>query len=334
MTIDELGMGDAIARIPDLLVASARGADGLPNVARATPGEVVVIGRSVAGHATEFVNAALGPDLQAPLSFVPPSLLPRRLGAATLAIAVALSPADEVVLRGASAAAERGASVVVLAGGAEPATFASSARIVRRALPAVPRDRLSLYPVVAEILGLLEEAGVARDTAAMLEAAAGCARARIAGPFAYRSFGEEYARRLGRTFPLLVGAPGVGHAAARWWQAEMAANARVLAHAESTSEYRDALLAGFGQSGDVTRQVATLVLLRCAADPPEARSVFAAIEEWLSEAVSGILTLEAEGPGPLAQLVDLAVLGDLTSVALATSEGIDPGPSPVIDERE
>ncbi|MGB9113038.1 MAG: SIS domain-containing protein, partial [Acidimicrobiales bacterium] len=182
---------------------------------------------------------------------------------------------------------------------------------------------------VAEMLRVLEMAQLAQGVATMLDEAADRARARM-----YPGSGEELARRLGRTFPFLVGAPGVGLAAARWWQAEMAANARVIAHAESTTEYSDALLAGFGQSGDVTRQVATLVLLRCASDPPESAAVFAAIEAWLAEAVADIVSVEGEGPRPLAQLVDLAVLGDLASVALAAIEGIDPGPAPVIDRQE
>jgi glucose/mannose-6-phosphate isomerase len=329
-TIDELGMKRAIARIPAHLREPGAGSAGrrLPIAGR--PDEVLVLGRSVAAHATEFVNAAFGPGLRAPVGIVPSMHLPDRIGSDSVVIAVALSPADDSVLQAAGAAAARGATVVVLASGAAP----GSGRLARVALPAVPRERLFLYPVVAGMLGLLEAARMLDGTADLLAAAADRASARIEGPLPSRSLGEEIARRLGRTFPFLVGAPGVGLAAARWWQAEMAANARLLAHAESTSEYRDALLAGFGQSGDVTRQVVTLVLLRCPSDPPAAATVFTAIGEWLSEAVADIVTVEAEGSSPLAQLVDLALLGDLTSISLAATEGIDPGPAPVIDGQE
>ncbi len=334
MSLDELGMGTAIARIPQFLSVPGMDEGDRERPFPVAPTEVLVLGRTVAAHATEFVNAALGPALGVPLSFAASARLPSRVGAGTVVVAVALAPADEEVLQAAGAAAAQGASVFVLANDAAGRLDDRSARIVRRALPDVPRERLAIYSVVAETVHILELAQVARDVAAMLAEAADRARARIEGPFAYLTFGEEYAKRLGRTFPLLVGAPGVGLAAARWWGVEMAANARVLAFAESTAAYRDALLAGFGQSGDVTRQVATLILLRCASDPPEAATVFAAIEEWLSEAVAEILTIEARGPSPLAQLIDLAVLAELTSVSLAAIEGIDPGPAPAIDGQE
>ncbi len=334
MSLDELGMGAAIARIPQFLSVPDEEGGHLERLFPVAPREVLVVGRTVAAHATEFVNAALGPALGVPLSFAVSSRLPSRVGAEAVVVAVALAPADEDVLRAARAAAARGARVFVLSNDAAPPLEDNPARIGRRVVPDVPRERLAIYSVVAETLRILELAQVAHDVAAMLDAAADRARARIEGPFAYLTFGEEYARRLGRTFPLLVGAPGVGLAAARWWGVEMAANARVLGFAESTGEYRDALLAGFGQSGDVTRQVATLVLLRCASDPPGAATVFAAIEDWLSEAVAGILTIEASGPSQLAQLIDLAVLAELTSVSLAAIEGIDPGPAPVIDGQE
>jgi glucose/mannose-6-phosphate isomerase len=330
VTTDALGIRDTIARIPELLTAVRERPGDLAGVLPSAPNEVLVLGDSIAAHAAEFVTVAVGPLLAVPLSFVPPSALPDRLGRGTLVVAVALSTTDEI-LQSANLAAGRGAPVVVLAP-ADTAIGVASAASTWRPLPQLPRARLAVYAVVAELLHVLEAVEAVKGVAALLESAAGRARARNDG--AQRGFPGELARRLGRTFPLLVGAPGAGVAAARWWQVAVAANARVLAHAASTTEYKDALLAGFGQSGDVTRQVASLVLLRTPSDPPGAMTVFAAIEEWLAEAVAEVISVEGVGSEPLAQLVDLAVLGDLTSIALAAREGIDPGPAPVIDRPE
>ncbi|MGA8295617.1 MAG: SIS domain-containing protein [Acidimicrobiales bacterium] len=334
MSLDDIGMNDAIVRIPEFLARTDSRADAFEGAISVAPSEVLVIGGSIAAHATEFVNACLGETLRVPVSAFAPSLTPDRVGPSTVVIVVATTSADEQVLDVARVAAGRGAPVVVLHRDGTTLDLTGLPGALRLALPSVPRSRLSLYAVVAELLRVLEVAKVAQGTGAMLDAAAERARARTVGPFAYATFGDTYARRLGRTFPLLVGAPGVGLAAARWWQAAIAANSRRFAHAESTAEYHAALLAGFGQSGDVTRQVATLVLLRSGFDPPEAASVFDAIEEWLSEAVADVLTIDAEGPCSLAQLIDLAVLGELTSMSLAAAEGIDPGPAPLIDEEE
>ncbi|MGB9113309.1 MAG: hypothetical protein WCF24_11360, partial [Acidimicrobiales bacterium] len=106
--IDELGMIDAIASIPRYLADGAVDTDDLRGVIRSTPKEVLVLGRSVATHATEFVNAALGPGLRAPVTSAPSSVLPGRLDSATLVLAVSLSAVDAPVLEAASAAAARG----------------------------------------------------------------------------------------------------------------------------------------------------------------------------------------------------------------------------------
>jgi glucose/mannose-6-phosphate isomerase len=42
--------------------------------------------------------------------------------------------------------------------------------------------------------------------------------------------------------------------------------------------------------------------------------------------VAAVLTVTAEGDGPLAQLVDLRYLGDWVSLYLALDAGVDPGP--------
>ncbi len=53
--------------------------------------------------------------------------------------------------------------------------------------------------------------------------------------------------------------------------------------------------------------------------------------QLLDEVVAGIEEVRAEGDGELAQLLDLILVGDFTSVYLALAEGIDPGPIPAID---
>ena len=42
--------------------------------------------------------------------------------------------------------------------------------------------------------------------------------------------------------------------------------------------------------------------------------------------------MAAEGEGPLAQLLDLMLVGDFVTLHLAAQEGVDPGPIPVLDE--
>jgi glucose/mannose-6-phosphate isomerase len=42
--------------------------------------------------------------------------------------------------------------------------------------------------------------------------------------------------------------------------------------------------------------------------------------------------VRAAGDGPLAQLFDLVLIGDVVALMLAAQEGIDPGPIPVLED--
>ena len=91
-------------------------------------------------------------------------------------------------------------------------------------------------------------------------------------------------------------------------------------------------LAGWGQNGDATRQLITLVNLRHDAEHPQVSRRFDLVADVLREVVADILEVRAAGEGDLAQLLDLALIGDFVSLHLAGQEGIDPGPIPVLDE--
>ena len=48
--------------------------------------------------------------------------------------------------------------------------------------------------------------------------------------------------------------------------------------------------------------------------------------------MADVVEVRAQGEGDLAQLLDLALVGDVVALLLARHEGVDPGPVPVVDE--
>jgi glucose/mannose-6-phosphate isomerase len=82
----------------------------------------------------------------------------------------------------------------------------------------------------------------------------------------------------------------------------------------------------------VTRQVLTMVLLRHDFEHPQVRQRFELIDELCTEVVGGVHSVGAEGEGPLAQLFDLTLFGDMVSLHLAEVLDVDPGPIPVLDD--
>ena len=85
-------------------------------------------------------------------------------------------------------------------------------------------------------------------------------------------------------------------------------------------------IAGWAVNGDVTRQVFTLVLLRHDFEHPQVARRFEIVAEVCDEVVADVLRVEAPGDGPLAQFLDLALVGDLASLSPGRGPGGRPRP--------
>ncbi len=84
--------------------------------------------------------------------------------------------------------------------------------------------------------------------------------------------------------------------------------------------------------GDLTRQAMTVVNFRHDFEHPQVMRRFDLVHDLLDEVVAGVHDVVAEGEGALAQLFDLFLVGDLTSLHLAAELGVDPGPIPVLED--
>ena len=131
--------------------------------------------------------------------------------------------------------------------------------------------------------------------------------------------------------PLVYGGGVLGGVAAARWKAQINQSAKSPAFVGELPEVVHGELAGWGQHGDVTRQVLSLVLLRHDEEPPAVSEQFDQVETWTDEVMSSVHTVRAEGDGALAQLLDLAFVGDVVALELAARYGIDPGPTVVIE---
>jgi glucose/mannose-6-phosphate isomerase len=140
------------------------------------------------------------------------------------------------------------------------------------------------------------------------------------------------AKRIGRTFPIIHGGGQLGATAAQRWKTQINENAKSPAFWAAQPELCHNDVQGWGQHGDITRQVMTLVQLRHDQEHPQIMRRFELVADWLREVVAGVEEVHAEGEGELAQLLDLMLFGDFVSLHMAAQEGIDPGPVPVLDE--
>src|SRR5262249_24556121 len=90
---------------------------------------------------------------------------------------------------------------------------------------------------------------------------------------------EILARRVGRTVPLVYGGGPIGAAAAARWKNQVNENAKAPAFANRLPELCHNEAAGWGQHGDVTRQVLTLIQLRHDFEHPQVGRRFELVDE-------------------------------------------------------
>lgn len=335
--VDALGMFDAIVGLPEQVadsVALAEGVSGLPT--HESVANVVLLGMGDDGGAADLVAAVVAPYSPVPVVISESFQLPSFVGEDTLVVAFSWSGEGSEVLDAAQLAADAGAHLLSVAApgalcdlarasGGTAVQIASTAPVARAAIGAltvpalVAFERMGIFPGATEWIGLAVEQLTRRRDALL------AAGAPHDGPPAL------VARSIGRTFPLVVGAGDLGAVAGRRWKASINQNAKVPAWTNAAPGLCYDELAGFGQHGDVTRQVLTLVTLRHDHEHPQVADRLGAVAAVLDEVVAGVCEVQAEGEGELAQLLDLFLVGDLVSLALAAHEGVDPGPTASLD---
>ncbi len=334
LAVDSLDMWGATMGLPEQVASAlgaARGLEGLPT--REQVENVVVLGMGGSGIAGDVLNAVAAPFMPVPVNVVKGYEPPDYVGTGSLVFAMSFSGNTEETVEAASGAFEAGASLVVVAGGGELVQLADEWEVPVVPVPGdIPQPRAALGAMAVPPLVVLEQVGLFPGALQWVEQAVDQLRRRrdeLAQP---DSGAVEIARRIGRTIPLVHGAQALGAAAALRWKAQVNENAKSPAFMNVYPELCHNELAGWGQNGDATRQLITLVNLRHDAEHPQVARRFDLVAEVLREVVADVVEVRAEGEGDLAQLFDLALVGDVVSLHLAGHEGIDPGPIPVLDD--
>lgn len=331
--LDTLDMFGASAGLAEQVFDAAnrgRGLSGLPHRERIE--NIVVLGMGGSGVAGDVLAAAAGPFLPVPVIVSKDYELPAFVGESSLVFAVSFSGNTEETVEAASAAAVEGAHMVVVTQGGELGRLAESWGVPWIPVPDdIPVPRAGIGAVAIPPMVVLEEMGLFPGAQQWIDFAVEQLQQRRESLLGEDSIARQLAKQIGRTIPLVHGGGDLGAVAARRWKAQVNENANSPAFWNTHPELCHNEMQGWGQNGDVTRQVFTLLNLRHEFEHPQVARRFAIVEPMLDEVVAGVHEVWAEGEGQLAQLLDLVLVGDFVSLELAAQEGIDPGPMAALD---
>lgn len=327
--IDSLGVLDAVLATPEAVAAAAAAPVDVPPFA-GVHGMVLV----ASGADALVAHAALA--LVAPWSPVPVFVhtghgLPDFVSDEWRCVFVSSAPTPESISALQAAVDHRAVLTAVGAGDVVESVAEGGGGVVRCA-DEVPAPRFAFASTLVSTLRLLDGlsalatplGGPGLDHA--IDAAVHQLTRRRDRLHAPDDDAAGLARRIGRTMVLVLGAGPIGAVAARRWKQQVNDNVKAPAFDLALPQAMHHDLSGWGQHGDMTRQVFSLVELRHDHEHAEDAERMPVVEAMLEEVVHARHEVRAEGDGPLAQLLDLAFVGDLVSWHLAQENEIDPGP--------
>ncbi len=337
MTVDSLDFLAAVEGLPEQLSDAHRAAGAVDPSLFPRADEidhVVLCGMGGSGVTGDIVASVTNDRLGVPVTVLKQYRMPAFVGPRTLVFALSYSGSTEETESMASAAAERGARIIGVAKGGPIAEIATTAGGLHLACPDGFMPRAALGALIAPVFVTLKRSGLLPDAHRELLAAEAQLRVRrdVCRPAieGADNIARELARKVGRTIPLIYGGGALGGAAAYRWKCDVNENAKAPAYWNAYPELDHNEICAWGQHGDVTRQLLTLIELRHGFEHARLEPRFAITREIIEEAVHQVLEVRADGETRLAQLLDLMYVGMWVSCYLALDNDVDPGPVPAI----
>lgn len=329
--VDTHGMLDLAYALPEQIEAAleaSRDLVGLPDHDRIE--NVVVLGMGGSGIAGDVAAAVAGPFMPVPVvvqkGYAPPQFVDEH----SLVFAVSCSGNTEETVEAATLAGFDGARIVVVAQGGTLVELAREWGAPHVAVDAsIPMPRAAFGALSVPILSVLEQVGLFPGASGWIDQAVQQARIRRDELLATGE-ARQLAERLVGSVPVTYGGGSLGGVAALRWKNQLNENAKVPAFAGVVPEMTHNEICGWDPAFGGDRSGFHLLCLRSDAEHPQIGRRFDYLREVAGPVVGGIDEVWAAGEGGLAQLLDLVLVGDVTSVELAYLLGVDPGPIDVL----
>jgi glucose/mannose-6-phosphate isomerase len=295
--------------------------------------DVLVVGMGGSGIAGDFVAALAAPGpgrvaVHKGYGPLPGWAQDRK----PLLIAISFSGNTEETLDIVGHAVQADLPIITLTTGGELGRITTERDLPSIAIPDGVQPRAAVGLLFGAVSRVASAAGVIADQAsALVEAADAADRATTEGSPAWRLAGEISQRLAGR-IPIIYGGGPISGAVAQRWKTQINENAKTPAWWSVLPELDHNELVGWEAMPQLTRESLGIVALTDLADHPRVRDRLAHSRALTEAVVPWVAEVAAEGDTPLARLVSLVVMGDLVSLMLAETAGVDPVPVDTIEK--
>jgi glucose/mannose-6-phosphate isomerase len=326
-------MQEATLALPDQIEESMRRTqqiDGLPEISDID--QIVILGMGGSGIAGDIVSAIAGPRTTVPILVTKGYECPNFVNQRTLVMVASFSGETEETLHAASLAHERGAPIfVVTCGGTLEGLAEDWGASFSLVDSTIPMPRCAVGAMSVPLFGALSSIGLLEHLEAEIEDTVTTLRRRcdLIRDGSDNSF--PVAESLAAQIPLIYGGGPLGGVAAVRFKNQINENAKAPAFFSVMPEMCHNELAGWGAAHSDKANIVR-VHLRHAYEHPRLAPRFDFNETVARGDGSEVVTVSAEGRTELAQLFDLILFGDQTSLELAALLGQDPGPIDVLAE--
>jgi glucose/mannose-6-phosphate isomerase len=314
-------MGRAARDLPD--------ADGVENV--------VVLGMGGSGVSGDVVQALVEPRLSVPWRTIKGyGPLPEWIGRNTLTFVVSYSGDTEETLAAFEEIHSRGARPVAVSSGGHLAELATGYGVAHVRVPEGLQPRAALGFLALPLLAILVEIGLVPDcsddvdeaVASLADISKNCSRHIPVDENVAKQFATSLAGRV----PVVYGGSGLGEAAAYRFKCDLNEYAKTPAFAHSLPEMNHNELEAFGSANATIRENFVVVLLRDVDDHERVALRFDIVKRLVERSGAEVIEVHSQGISPLARLLTLVLITQLTAIYTGLINDVDPGPVPVIED--
>jgi glucose/mannose-6-phosphate isomerase len=249
-----------------------------------------------------------------------------------LLIAISFSGNTEETLDMVAAASTTDLPIVTLTTGGELSRLTGEKGWPTVSVPGGVQPRAAVGYLFGAVARIVAAAGLIPDQGSALAEAADAADHATSDGSPRWGLAADIARDLAGRIPIIYGGGPVSGAVAQRWKTQINENAKTPAWWSVLPELDHNEIVGWEAMPSLTSQYFGIVALTDPTDHQRVSDRLAHSRALTHDAVPWVGEVPAEGDTPLARLTSLVVVGDLVSLMLAESAGVDPVPVDTIEK--